>query len=159
MASNTGIDTQFGWATESTPGTRVVPTNFIEILNESIVAEKNRIERRGLGNGRRLNRGWEAGTSMVSGSVSFELSAETDLKGFHIYVAMPKIRFKDSDAEELVKNPEAVIERYYPEEYKIAKEKGMKFGPIVMWWDSSLAQKELGYDPKYNFEQEVRNAL
>ena len=77
MASNTGIDTQFGWATESTPGTRVVPTNFIEILNESVVAEKNRIERRGLGNGRRLNRGWEAGTSMVSGSVSFELSAET----------------------------------------------------------------------------------
>ena len=77
MASNTGIDTQFGWATESTPGTRVVPTNFIEILHESIVAERNRIERRGLGNGRRLNRGWEAGTSMVSGSVSFELSAET----------------------------------------------------------------------------------
>ena len=77
MAANTGIDAQFGWATESTAGTRVPPTNFIEILSEGISATYNRIERQGLGDSRRLNRGWVAGTTMVDGNTVFELSAET----------------------------------------------------------------------------------
>lgn len=87
------------------------------------------------------------------------LAAESEIEGYRVYVVVSKIRFTDADSEELVSDPDNVVSRHYPEEYEIAKTKGMSFSPILMWWDSGNAQRELGFEPKHNFEDEVRRCL
>jgi UDP-glucose 4-epimerase len=85
-----------------------------------------------------------------------ELAVESDKTGFNIYVVGPKKRLKDSDNEALVQDPGSVIKRLYPQEYEILKQKGIEMDPIFAWWDSSKAQKEIGFNPQHNFEEEVR---
>jgi nucleoside-diphosphate-sugar epimerase len=100
---------------------------------------------------------WYVHTEDVAQAI--QLALESRNAGYAVYVVVPKIRFTDADSEELVYAPNAVLERCYPEEHAILRAKGMSLDPITMWWDSSKAQRELGFRPQYNFEQEVRRCL
>jgi len=87
------------------------------------------------------------------------LALESDIEGYRVYVIVPRIRFTDADSKELTRDPNGVVKRLYPQEYEIVKAKGISFDPILMWWDSTKAQKELGFNPQHNFEDEVRRCL
>jgi len=100
---------------------------------------------------------WYVHTEDVAECV--RLAVESDIEGYRLYVITPRICFTDSDSEELVRDPNAVVKRYYPEEYEILQAKGISLDPITMWWDSSKIQNELGFEPKHNFEHEVRRCL
>ena len=64
--------------------------------------------------------------------------------------------FDDSDAPELKPNPAAVIERRFPEELAYLRAGGFEPRPIDSWIDCSRAIKELGYAPRYDFQDFVR---
>jgi hypothetical protein len=71
-----GLAAQLGFAAETTAGTRVVPTRFLEFVDESMSLTKERIESRGLRAGRRLNYRWAAGIREVSGDVTVEMAPQ-----------------------------------------------------------------------------------
>jgi len=73
-------DHQFGIGAESTVGTAITPTNFLEVTDESIKLNVERVESKGLRTGRRVlgSTGWAAGNQSVTGDVSFEVGS----KGF-----------------------------------------------------------------------------
>lgn len=77
MAIGSGVLAQFGWAIETTSGTRQTPVDFAEFNSESLALSINRIERMGLRAGRRVSYGWSAGTQQVEGSIEFDLSVNT----------------------------------------------------------------------------------
>ena len=101
--------------------------------------------------------GWFVHTEDVAQAT--RLALESNIQGHRVYVIVPKIRFTDADSEELVRDPNAVVKRLYPEEHEIIRVKGLSFDPITMWWDSSKAQNELRFEPQHSFEQEVRRCL
>lgn len=68
----TGLSAQLGIGVESTWGTRVVPTRFVEILNESIKLDLQRVESQGLRAGRRFSRAYHANRKGAGGTVAFE---------------------------------------------------------------------------------------
>lgn len=73
---SSGIDAQFGFADESTYGTLVAPTQFLEFLSESLKLEKERIESQGIKAGRRVLHRWAPGVQRVTGDVEIELAPE-----------------------------------------------------------------------------------
>ncbi len=75
-APGSGLGAQLGFEVETTKNTRAVPTNFIDFLSESLSYEIDRIQSNGLRN-RRLSHRWGQGNRLVTGSVDFELTAET----------------------------------------------------------------------------------
>lgn len=77
MSVASGLAAQVGFAVETTAGTRVAPSRFVEFNQESLQLNIERIERMGLRAGRRMRHGWAADTRQVSGQVNFDLSAET----------------------------------------------------------------------------------
>lgn len=77
MSIGSSLAGQIGWAIETTAGTRVAPTDFVELNSESIALQKNRIERNGMRAGRRLRYGWSAGARQVTGSFEIDLSSNT----------------------------------------------------------------------------------
>jgi hypothetical protein len=74
------LNDQLGLVAESTYGTFVTPTRFLEFVSESVKLGRPRIEAAGLRPGRRvLKTGrWKAGRKEVGGSVEFEVAS----KGF-----------------------------------------------------------------------------
>jgi hypothetical protein len=77
MTIASGLLAQAGFAVETTVGTRVAPTRFVEFNSESMRLNIERIEREGLRAGRRLTYGWSPGTRMVEGQLNLDLSANT----------------------------------------------------------------------------------
>lgn len=73
MASPAGISAQAGYVSESTPGTLVTVTKFVEIVSETLKADRPRYESHGLRAGRRINHRWAAGVTSVAGDVVMEL--------------------------------------------------------------------------------------
>lgn len=70
------IDSQIGYAAESTPGTYVAPTRTLEHVSETLKLNKTRIESKGIRAGRRGGSGrWRDGVQFVDGGVKHELSA------------------------------------------------------------------------------------
>lgn len=74
--SASGLNAQLGFVAESTYGTAVTVTKFVEMVSESIQTSIERIESRGLRAGRRtlLSSQWAPGKISVSGSIELELS-------------------------------------------------------------------------------------
>jgi hypothetical protein len=72
-----GLIAQAGFAIETTVGTRVTPTSFVEFNSESLRLQIERIEREGLRAGRRTHHGWSPGVRMTEGQLALDLSAET----------------------------------------------------------------------------------
>lgn len=82
--SRSGLFTQFGVADESTYGTYVAPTRFLEFLEESMKLDIERNESKGLRSGQRILRQdhWKAGKRGAAGSVSLEVPN----KGFGVFL-------------------------------------------------------------------------
>ena len=74
--SASGLNSQLGFVAESTYGTYVAPTKFVEFSSESLALNIERMESSGIRAGRRvhLSSQWAAGRRWVEGSVEMELS-------------------------------------------------------------------------------------
>jgi hypothetical protein len=83
--SRSGIWGQFGLAQESVVGTAVTVTRFLEILNESVKLEYERVESAALRSGSRVLRTdrWHPGRKTVAGEVAFEVAD----KGFSLVLS------------------------------------------------------------------------
>lgn len=70
-------DHQFAIGVESTYGTAVAPTRILELLDESVKLNEDRIESKGLRTGRRVlsSTGWAQGNRSVEGDFSLEARA------------------------------------------------------------------------------------
>lgn len=68
----TGRDTQFGFGEEVTYGTPVAPTRFLEILEEEVQADNERIESEGLRPNRRVQHHWAPNRKGAEGDVELE---------------------------------------------------------------------------------------
>lgn len=103
----TGLAAQLGFAKESTYGTFVAPTDFLEFVNESLSASEERIESSAVGAHRRVLRSnrWAQGARSVEGSVEHEFL--TKGMGPLLEVAMGGASFDDTD-------PDAVIHTFTP---------------------------------------------
>jgi hypothetical protein len=69
-----GIEGQIGYVEEVTYNTPVTVTRFTEFVSEGIKFEQSRIESKGLGSQRRVNRRWAPGTQKASGPFEIELA-------------------------------------------------------------------------------------
>lgn len=73
MTTPAGLGGQFGYVSETTPGTAVTVTKFLPINNESIKHENERLDSQGIRAGRLVTAAWKPGQSTISGSVEMEL--------------------------------------------------------------------------------------
>lgn len=78
------------------------------------------------------------------------VAEEFDCETFLIHCQKP---FTDADWPELVENPEAVIERYWPGAVELLANRGLSVPRIHTHYDISKAQTVLGYGPSHNFEE------
>ena len=76
MALASGLDSQLGYAEESTPGTYETVTRFAEFVDESLKLEIERIESNALRAGRRTMLRWASGVQRVTGDTNLEFGAE-----------------------------------------------------------------------------------
>jgi hypothetical protein len=72
-----GIDSQFGFAPESTHGTRVVPATFLEYVSEGLKLRRNRITSKGIKALRRTQGRWRPGKQWVEGPITIELGPQS----------------------------------------------------------------------------------
>ncbi len=73
MAGRTGLSAQFGFGEESAFATRVAPSRFLEIRDESIQATIERITTQGLRAGRQVESWWVPNKKGAGGQVNFEV--------------------------------------------------------------------------------------
>lgn len=71
-----GLAGQLGFAEESTYGTFVAPTRFLELNNSNVKFERERIDSGGIRAGRRVLHRWAPGIQRVAGDVEFELAPQ-----------------------------------------------------------------------------------
>jgi hypothetical protein len=76
MGIASGLDAQIGFAKESTYGTRVVPTRFLEFVEEGMELDAERIESKAVRAGGLVERSdrWVANRKGASGDVEFEVA-------------------------------------------------------------------------------------
>ena len=76
MTARSGISSQLGLVAESTYGTGVVVTRFLEFLSESMKLDVARVESKGLRSGQRMQRfdHWAAGKRAASGNIEMEVA-------------------------------------------------------------------------------------
>lgn len=85
MVIGSGLAGQFGMAAETTYGTMVTPTRFLEFNSESLKADFTQLESKGIGSGRFLRPGrHKTYIKGASGSVEFDLMT----KGFGLPLKM-----------------------------------------------------------------------
>jgi len=72
----TGLGGQLGFAAESTYGTFVAPTRFLEFTEASVKYERERIESNGIRAGRRVLHRWAQGVQRAAGDVTFEMAPQ-----------------------------------------------------------------------------------
>ena len=71
-----GLNSQFGFAKEATPGTYDTPDHFIEFTRENIQLSVERIWSQGIRNGRRMRSAFAAGAKNVAGQTVHELTTD-----------------------------------------------------------------------------------
>lgn len=71
-----GLAGQLGFAAESTYGTFVAPTRFLELTEASVKYERERIESNGIRAGRRILHRWAQGVQRAAGDVTFEMAPQ-----------------------------------------------------------------------------------
>lgn len=76
MALASGLAGQLGFAAESTYGTFVAPTRFLEFNEANVKYERERIESNGIRAGRRVLHRWAAGVQRAVGDVTFEMAPQ-----------------------------------------------------------------------------------
>jgi len=73
--------------------------------------------------------------------------------GFENYLIHCRKPFVDSDWPDLEKNPEVVLERYWPGCTALLKRHGLEIPPVTTRFDICKATHELGYSPRNNFDE------
>lgn len=75
MAYRSGLAAQLGLGEEVTVGTGVTPTVFLDLLDESLSADYQRLESAGIRTGRSIidSESWNGGPIVVAGSVGLEM--------------------------------------------------------------------------------------
>ncbi|MFN2484046.1 MAG: NAD-dependent epimerase/dehydratase family protein [Candidatus Limnocylindria bacterium] len=74
--------------------------------------------------------------------------------GFRAYNVEAALPFTERDAEALQRDPMAAITRHWPEAPGLLERAGLApWGPINEWFDIRRADAELGWRPRYNFDQ------
>lgn len=82
MGIASGLESQWGFSPEVTPGTRVAPATFLPYLSENVKHDIERIVSKGLRAGRRTQSVWRSGRQTVKGGVTFELAPQGAVKLF-----------------------------------------------------------------------------
>lgn len=79
MTTRTGLDAQLGVAEESTVGTRVAPTRFVPLVDESMSLNISRLESEGIRANRTVldSADWAAGVKTVAGDLTFDARTES----------------------------------------------------------------------------------
>jgi hypothetical protein len=75
--SGAGIGASFGFAVESTKGTRVTPNRFMPFLQESMQTNQEFIRAKSVSGGRRYGQRKALGSKLPSGSINFEMQPQT----------------------------------------------------------------------------------
>ena len=65
-------------------------------------------------------------------------------------------KFTDTDAADLIADPQAVLARHYAEELDYLMSIGLAPTPIEYWLDCSRAMRDLDYRPKFDFPRFVQ---
>ena len=73
MVLSSGLSGQIGWTAESTFGTYAAPTEFHELISESLAFDIMRVESTAIRAGRRFQHRWSPGTQKVTGDIMLEL--------------------------------------------------------------------------------------
>lgn len=76
MPLASGLAGQLGFAAESSYGTYIAPTRFLELTNSSVKFDRERIESNGIRAGRRVLHRWAPGVQRVAGDVEFEMAPQ-----------------------------------------------------------------------------------
>jgi len=71
-----GIDSQLGFAAETTYGAYETVDHFLEYTSESLKFERERIESKGIRTGRRVLHRWTPGIQRVTGNINFEFGPQ-----------------------------------------------------------------------------------
>lgn len=77
MSMASGLDSQFGFGVEGTPGTRATPATFLPLVSENIKYHRDRLVSKGMKAGRRTQGGWRPGRGWVDGSFTVELAPQS----------------------------------------------------------------------------------
>lgn len=77
MTTGTGTGASFGFAIETTKGTRVAPNRFTPFLSEGLQANQEFIRSAALSGGRQYGQRKALGSKLPSGPISFELQPQT----------------------------------------------------------------------------------
>jgi hypothetical protein len=73
MSTPAGVGAQFGYVSETTPGTAVTVDTFLPFNSENIKNNIERLDSNGLRAGRFVTAAWKPGAGLVSGTVEMEL--------------------------------------------------------------------------------------
>jgi len=65
--TGSGTSAQIGFKIETTPGTRIVPTRFLELVSENITVDRQTIRSQGIRTGRRTASRMSNGASLITG--------------------------------------------------------------------------------------------
>jgi len=81
------------------------------------------------------------------------LKAPGSFAAYNVFSALP---FADEDLDALRTAPLKVLARHWPDAPRVLAEAGAKlWGPINTIYDIGRAQRELGWQPRYNFDQYI----
>jgi nucleoside-diphosphate-sugar epimerase len=72
------------------------------------------------------------------------------------YLIAAPMPWSESDGEALWRDPRALLAARFGHELEYLERRGCPIAPIACWLDSSRAQRELGYRPRYDFRWFVR---
>jgi UDP-glucose 4-epimerase len=96
----------------------------------------------------------------IADMVAAHLAAEARLgeaefgreKGFRRYIISARTPFRRSDCRQLRSDAAAVVQRLFPECEALYRDRGWRLFPSLdRVYDSSLAMRELGWQPRYDF--------
>jgi nucleoside-diphosphate-sugar epimerase len=85
------------------------------------------------------------------------LALQNNEIGLDAFNIMSEVPFTSEDEIELASNPRKVIEKYYPGANEIFERKGINVEEMMgewgrTYWPIDKAKRELGFNPKYNFD-------
>lgn len=93
------------------------------------------------------------GLDEMDGAVGIQLALEKKFDSFEVYNISNQSPFQKEDLVELYENPKSVIFKYYPEAEAFYKENKWTFlERIDRVYSIEKAKKDLGYEPKMNFD-------
>jgi nucleoside-diphosphate-sugar epimerase len=87
----------------------------------------------------------------VLASIRCVEAGDSEFQSFNVESALP---YTETDAADLRTDPLAVIGRHWPDGPDLLGAAGLApWGPVNEWYDIGRARAELGWRPRYNFDQ------